>query len=67
MHIHQGESDMSLLLTTIIMLAFAGVYALLLAMLGSRTSDLRTALLGRPLRLQVDDTGLVASRRLSLA
>ena len=59
---------MTLLLTSFIMLAFAGVYALLLAMLGSRATDLGTALLGRPLRLQASGGAtLAASRRFSRA
>jgi hypothetical protein len=60
---------MTLLLTTMIMMAFAGVYAALLAMLGNRSGDLAAALLGRPLR-RVQDAGatsVAASRRFSLA
>lgn len=37
---------MTLFLAALTTLAFAGLYALLLAMLGSRTGDLRAALLG---------------------
>ena len=39
---------MTMLLTAFTMLAFAGVYALLMAMLGERADALLTALSGRP-------------------
>lgn len=59
---------MTLLLTTFTMLAFAGIYALVLAMISSRTPHLLAALLGREVRIQaVGDTGLAASRRFSRA
>nr|WP_310522683.1 hypothetical protein [Polymorphobacter sp.] len=59
---------MTLLLTALVMLAFAGVYAVLLAMLGSRTADLLAALLGRPARFQAaGGTTVPASRRFSRA
>ena len=59
---------MTLLLTTIIMMAFASVYTALLAMLGPRSSDLLAALMGRPLRrIQTDSIPALASRRLSRA
>lgn len=59
---------MTLLLTAFIMIAFAGTYASVLAMLGSRSNDIAAALLGRPLRLQpLGGTALKASRRLSRA
>lgn len=59
---------MTLLLTTIIMMAFATVYTALLAMLGPRCGDLAAALMGRPLRrVQADNAPLAASRRFSRA
>ena len=61
---------MTLLLTTFIMMAFAGVYAALLAMLGNRSGDLAAALQGRPLRRAQAAGGVagtMAWRRLSLA
>jgi len=54
---------MTLLLTTFTMLAFAGVYALLMAMLGQRAEALAAALLGRPRTPQAEAT----ARRFSLA
>jgi hypothetical protein len=53
---------MTMLLTAFTMLAFAGVYALLMAMLGERAGALLTALSGRPRDVQP-----AASRRLTLA
>lgn len=59
---------MTLLLTTIIMMAFATVYTALLAMLGPRSGDLVAALMGRPLRgPQAGSVPAAASRRLSRA
>ncbi|MFZ4689217.1 MAG: hypothetical protein ACOYLS_08260 [Polymorphobacter sp.] len=55
---------MTLLLTAFIMIAFAAVYALLLAMLGSRAGPVTAALLGQPVRFQGTAT---ASRRFSRA
>jgi hypothetical protein len=59
---------MTLLLTAFVMFAFAGVYALLFAMLGSRMDDLAVALAGprRP-RQSAKGSSDLASRRLSLA
>ncbi len=59
---------MTLLLTAFIMIAFAGVYALLLAMLGSRIGDIVVALAG-PRRVYQAAGGNAgsASRRFSFA
>jgi hypothetical protein len=54
-----GGQDMTMLLTAFTMLAFAGVYALLMVMLGERAGALMSALSGRPAQ--------PASRRLTLA
>lgn len=51
---------MTMLLTAFTMIAFAAVYALLMAMLGERAGALMTALSGRPAQP-------AASRRLTLA
>jgi hypothetical protein len=57
---------MTLLLTALTMIAFAGVYAALLAMVGARSDALFNALVGR--RVQADgNAALAASRRLSRA
>jgi hypothetical protein len=66
--VQQGTIDMTLLLTAVIMVAFAGIYAVLLAMIGSRADALVTALVGRRLRVQsMGGTEFAASRRLSRA
>ena len=66
--VQQGTIDMTLLLTAVIMVAFAGIYAVLLAMIGSRADALVTALVGRPPRVQsMGGTEFAASRRLSRA
>jgi|PlaIllAssembly_1097288.scaffolds.fasta_scaffold3202412_2 hypothetical protein len=52
---------MTMLLTAFTMIAFAGVYALLMAMLGERAGALMTALSGRPVQPPA------ATRRLTLA
>lgn len=53
---------MTMLLTAFTMLAFAGVYALLMTMIGQRADALLTALAGRPRQTQP-----TAARRLTLA
>ena len=63
---------MTMLLAAFISVAFAGVYALVLAMLGARGGDLLAALVGQPLQTaggSVTDgaMALAASRRLSRA
>ncbi len=76
MPVQQGKTQMTLLLTTMTMMAFAAVYAAVLAMLGNRGGDLAAALLGRPLRRvqavggvdgAAGDTSGAVSRRFSLA
>lgn len=57
---------MTMLLTAFTMLAFAGVYALLMAMLGERAGALAAALSGRPRVLPVS-VQPAACRRLTLA
>jgi hypothetical protein len=52
---------MTMLLTAFTMIAFASVYALLMAMLGERAGALMTALRGRPVQPPL------AARRLTLA
>lgn len=59
---------MTLLLTALTMLAFAGIYALVLAMIGSRTAHLLAALTGRDAPTQTaGGAGFAASRRFSRA
>ncbi len=61
---------MTLLLTTFIMMAFSGVYAAVLAMLGNRSAALVSALRGRSgqrLQPQLAGNTLAASRRFSRA
>jgi hypothetical protein len=57
---------MTLLLTTFIMIAFAAVYAGLLAMIGHRAEAIATALFGQRTQAGGGDT-LAASRRFSRA
>jgi hypothetical protein len=58
---------MTMLLTAFTMLAFAGVYALLMTMLGQRADALLTALTGRPVAQRSVAHPPVAARRLTLA
>lgn len=66
MRVQQGTATMTLLLTTFIMIAFAAVYAGLLAMIGHRADAIATALLGQ--RPQAGGSSAFAtSRRFSRA
>ena len=63
---------MTMLLAAFISMAFAGVYALVLAMLGARGGDLLAALVGQPLQasggsVTGGEIALAASRRFSRA
>jgi hypothetical protein len=63
---------MTLLFGAIVILAFAGIYAMLIAMLGESAASLGTALAGRwrPMstrNIQADGGKLAASRRFNLA
>lgn len=66
MYVHKGTATMTLLLTAFTMIAFAGVYAVLLAMVGARSDALFNALFGR--RVQAGgNAAFAASRRFSRA
>jgi hypothetical protein len=64
--VQQGTATMTLLLTAFTMIAFAGVYAALLAMVGTRADAIFSALFGR--RVQAGgNAAFAASRRFSRA
>ena len=66
MVVQKGTATMTLLLTAITMIAFAGVYAALLAMVGARADALFNALFGRRDQAGGNAT-FAASRRFSRA
>ncbi|PZN95828.1 MAG: hypothetical protein DCF31_05695 [Alphaproteobacteria bacterium] len=66
MVVQQGMTAMTMILGTLTMMAFAAVYAAILAMVGNRATDLLAALGGQPVLRQAGVTE-PASRRFSLA
>jgi hypothetical protein len=62
----KGTHDMTLVLTAFIMIAFAAIYAVLLAMIGKHARVLGSALFGTPDQPR-GTAALAASRRFSRA
>jgi hypothetical protein len=64
----RGQTIMTLLLTTLVSVAFAGLYAVVIAMLGSRSGAIAAALFGRRGQSQAGGMpALAASRRFNRA